>query len=243
MLAKIVWYGLLLIVVFSGCLQEPSAPVACTLDAKICPDGTAVGRVAPDCEFAPCPGDVGPATDTPPLKHFPETQTPTYVKACKEGETREGICPDGVTTYLAENCVDGRWTTVMYIRNPCEPLPRPEPNDPDNGGRICPSVCVPMWELKAGRCDFTDCGSGGGPDSKTTFESEAECNDTAAGKTPGGICDTLNPCAQGDCYKFQDEDTPICWEGDPCKKCESGKCNVAESYPMQVFCTYQLRKV
>jgi len=30
-------------------------PVACTMDARICPDGSAVGRVAPDCEFAPCP--------------------------------------------------------------------------------------------------------------------------------------------------------------------------------------------
>lgn len=29
--------------------------VACTMDAKICPDGSAVGRVAPDCEFSPCP--------------------------------------------------------------------------------------------------------------------------------------------------------------------------------------------
>lgn len=29
--------------------------VACTLDAKICPDGSAVGRVGPDCEFAMCP--------------------------------------------------------------------------------------------------------------------------------------------------------------------------------------------
>lgn len=30
-------------------------PVACTMDAKICPDGSAVGRVPPNCEFAPCP--------------------------------------------------------------------------------------------------------------------------------------------------------------------------------------------
>ncbi len=30
-------------------------PVACTMDAKICPDGSAVGRVGPNCEFAPCP--------------------------------------------------------------------------------------------------------------------------------------------------------------------------------------------
>jgi len=28
---------------------------ACTMDAKICPDGTAVGRIPPNCDFAPCP--------------------------------------------------------------------------------------------------------------------------------------------------------------------------------------------
>ena len=30
----------------------------CTSDAKICADGSGVGRVAPDCEFAKCPGKV-----------------------------------------------------------------------------------------------------------------------------------------------------------------------------------------
>ncbi len=29
--------------------------VACTMEAKLCPDGTAVGRVPPKCEFEPCP--------------------------------------------------------------------------------------------------------------------------------------------------------------------------------------------
>lgn len=28
---------------------------ACTMEAKICPDGSAVGRTAPNCEFASCP--------------------------------------------------------------------------------------------------------------------------------------------------------------------------------------------
>lgn len=32
-----------------------SLPVACTMEAKICPDGSAVGRSGPNCEFAPCP--------------------------------------------------------------------------------------------------------------------------------------------------------------------------------------------
>lgn len=37
---------------------EPEAsaePVACTMEAKICPDGSAVGRSGPKCEFTPCP--------------------------------------------------------------------------------------------------------------------------------------------------------------------------------------------
>lgn len=35
-------------------------PIACTMEAKLCPDGTAVGRTGPNCEFAPCP-EVVPA--------------------------------------------------------------------------------------------------------------------------------------------------------------------------------------
>ena len=31
--------------------------IFCTADAKICPDGSGVGRVPPSCEFAPCPGE------------------------------------------------------------------------------------------------------------------------------------------------------------------------------------------
>lgn len=29
--------------------------IACTLDAKICSDGSSVGRIGPNCEFAACP--------------------------------------------------------------------------------------------------------------------------------------------------------------------------------------------
>lgn len=37
--------------------QKPTSDemIACTMDAKICPDGSAVGRQGPHCEFAPCP--------------------------------------------------------------------------------------------------------------------------------------------------------------------------------------------
>ncbi|MEK7510840.1 MAG: hypothetical protein AAB582_01215 [Patescibacteria group bacterium] len=36
---------------------EPSGsePVACTMEARICPDGSSVGRQGPNCEFSACP--------------------------------------------------------------------------------------------------------------------------------------------------------------------------------------------
>lgn len=36
-------------------------PVFCTMEAKLCPDGSYVSRTGPNCEFAPCPGS-GPST-------------------------------------------------------------------------------------------------------------------------------------------------------------------------------------
>jgi hypothetical protein len=33
-----------------------SDAVVCTMDAKLCPDGSYVGRIPPNCEFAACPG-------------------------------------------------------------------------------------------------------------------------------------------------------------------------------------------
>jgi len=45
-----IWLGLRFII---G--ESPLEPVACTMDAKLCPDGSYVGRVSPKCDFAPCP--------------------------------------------------------------------------------------------------------------------------------------------------------------------------------------------
>ena len=38
-------------------VRKQQQPVACTEEAKLCPDGSAVGRTGPNCEFAPCPGE------------------------------------------------------------------------------------------------------------------------------------------------------------------------------------------
>ncbi len=35
--------------------SQTTTPVACTMEAKLCPDGSSVGRSGPKCEFTPCP--------------------------------------------------------------------------------------------------------------------------------------------------------------------------------------------
>ena len=40
-------------------------PAACTMDAKICADGSSVGRVPPQCDFAPCPKEDLIQVETP----------------------------------------------------------------------------------------------------------------------------------------------------------------------------------
>lgn len=40
---------------YSLTINKQQKPLACTMEAKICPDGSAVGRTGLNCEFAPCP--------------------------------------------------------------------------------------------------------------------------------------------------------------------------------------------
>ena len=44
--------------------KKSPAPIACTAEAKVCPDGSAVGRVGSTCEFAPCPSAPAPTSTT-----------------------------------------------------------------------------------------------------------------------------------------------------------------------------------
>jgi len=51
--------AIILIVILGGFyfFSSREQQIACTLEAKICPDGSSVSRVAPNCDFAPCPGE------------------------------------------------------------------------------------------------------------------------------------------------------------------------------------------
>ena len=76
---KTLFLGIALIVligigglVYRNAVEHPSEPIACPMDAKLCPDGTAVGRTGLSCTFPACPSpnvslaDVGIAFAIPP---------------------------------------------------------------------------------------------------------------------------------------------------------------------------------
>lgn len=49
---------------YRNAMERPGPITACTKEAKVCPDGSVVGRTGPACEFAACPtssnaGDIG----------------------------------------------------------------------------------------------------------------------------------------------------------------------------------------
>jgi len=50
-----------LVAMAGGCNPPPAASPgdvqACTQEARVCPDGSSVGRSGPNCEFAKCPAD------------------------------------------------------------------------------------------------------------------------------------------------------------------------------------------
>ncbi len=55
-------FGLILLLAIIGAAgiyingkKESGEVLACTMEAQICPDGSAVGRTGPNCSFAPCP--------------------------------------------------------------------------------------------------------------------------------------------------------------------------------------------
>lgn len=96
----------------------PTNAVACTMDARICPDGSAVGRVGPKCEFEACP--VIPEGVTYVLKGqtIPEStdlQSNDVIRASATNDAQLRTlfgkflgkleAPNCYTTVTGENCV------------------------------------------------------------------------------------------------------------------------------------------
>lgn len=66
--------------------NDSSNPKPCSMEAKICPDGSSVGREGPKCEFKACPGDLACTTDA--------KQCPDGSYVARQGPTCEfAPCP------------------------------------------------------------------------------------------------------------------------------------------------------
>jgi hypothetical protein len=103
-------------------------PVVCTMEAKLCSDGSYVGRTGPNCEFSPCPASSTiqgwkTATGTPGITfQYPENLGTKYINTvdwppkiqvlnqpftCTEGGTATGRAGETVKKTFAgkEYCV------------------------------------------------------------------------------------------------------------------------------------------
>jgi len=84
--------------------------ITCTLEAKICPDGSSVGRTGPNCEFAPCP--ITTPFPTQIIQISPTSNTTHYV--CPQNgwidcmpiltEEKKKACSPEAISWYKENC-------------------------------------------------------------------------------------------------------------------------------------------
>ncbi len=157
--------------------EEPTAPpygdddVMCTMEAKICPDGSSVGRMPPSCEFTPCPG-VGEETPIGIVPPVDDDAIGGGIGACTM-EAR--MCPDGVT-FVGRSGPD------------CEFEACPLENDiidSDAGGDVvCAEIYAPVCAAIDVQCIKAPC-----PAVEKTFSNECEANKVLAEILFEGICE------------------------------------------------------
>lgn len=81
-------------------LKPNTDQVACTMEAKICPDGSAVGRSGPKCEFAECPVAVNEKSLILEAK-IGETKSGLDVSVTPISIVEDSRCPSDVTCIQA----------------------------------------------------------------------------------------------------------------------------------------------
>ncbi|MFA5129363.1 MAG: TspO/MBR family protein [Patescibacteria group bacterium] len=95
-------------------------PIACTMEAMLCPDGSYVGRTGPNCEFAPCavkpeaaPAATNPESTDLPLGYTLKTYTVANVSniAC----TKKSDCITPPEYLMASSCP----YTSLCLKNVC----------------------------------------------------------------------------------------------------------------------------
>lgn len=85
----------------------PTSSKLCTQEAKLCPDGTAVRRTGPNCEFAPCSS---PKSSKSPS---PTNNLKTY------NNSRSCLQDSDCTLFICSGCFNKEWAKTAPPDLPC----------------------------------------------------------------------------------------------------------------------------
>ena len=120
--------GLIALIAIFILTQAPAeAPeIGCTLEAKVCPDGTSVGRTGPLCEFAPCPKNTTSSSDNLVVLDTPQPYQEITSPVTITGKARgnwffEASFPieivnwDGLIIGQGIATADGDWMTTEFV--------------------------------------------------------------------------------------------------------------------------------
>jgi hypothetical protein len=98
-----------------------STPVACTEDARLCSDGSSVGRIGPNCEFAPCPS-TRPVACTEDARRCPDGSSVGRIGPNCEfapcPSTRPTPTPPSGCTYRAVQCIQAPCPPIIICPSP-----------------------------------------------------------------------------------------------------------------------------
>ncbi|MDP2655377.1 MAG: hypothetical protein Q8P17_02355 [bacterium] len=87
---------------YRNAIEYPTRPVACQLDAKVCPDGTSVARTGSDCSFPACPAPNVSLSDIGVAYALPDGFVPTEL-------------PDSVSVVAYEKSTDGSLSSESIV--------------------------------------------------------------------------------------------------------------------------------
>ncbi len=174
--------------------QIPSpSPIACSQEAKLCPDGSGVGRTGPNCEFAACPT---PSPISVPLgTPCPPGTVPVGITATIPGHILCSPKPTPTPAPVTQCTKDSDCSSSQYI---CQAT--------QGSGTACPNSsskpCAPTYTIIKGDCKLKE-GNKCGVDSDCAVGNLCHKNicTSPVGKQCAGpsdtSCSTDFQCVQG----------------------------------------------
>lgn len=163
--------------IYNGIVETRTAKgKPCTLEAKMCPDGSYVGRVGPNCEFSSCPN----ASTTPSATSTGTGGGAGGILPYKSGV--EGVVMLGPTCPVMRNppepqCADKPYSTLVAVFRASDTVHAFALGRSDANGRFSFSLSPGDYVLGAGESNLPRCNhpeATVGPDSYATVNIDCD---------------------------------------------------------------------